>query len=405
MTTDASHKNHATHKNYRPAGEDPQSASPSAALSRDIKDQAARLGFTLAGISPAVAPPGLARLDQWLEAGYAGQMRYLPDRAEAYRHPRHVLDGVRSIVMLAMNYHHGGPREPNPTQGRVSRYASGSVDYHDLVHERLKSLAGHVRRLAPEARVRGVVDTAPLMEREFAQLAGLGWLGKNTLLINKHVGSWLFLAALLTDLDLVPDAPHDADHCGTCRACLDACPTNAFPQPYVLDARRCISYLTIELRGPIPGELRDDLGSWVFGCDVCQDVCPWNRQAPPSSEAAFEPRDEMNPLALTELFTMDEAEFQRRFRHTPLWRPKRRGLLRNAALALGNRPSPEGLLALIAGLDDSEPLVRSAAAWALGRYDDSRAAAALAARSETETDADVLAEIAAAVSALAARDG
>ncbi len=366
------------------------------ALSQSIKDHAQRLGFDLCGICAAVAPPGLARFDEWLAAGYAGQMRYLPDRADAYRHPERVLDGARSIVMLAMNYHRGEPRLPAAGQGRVARYAWGTVDYHDLIHERLKSLAAHVRRLAPEARVRGVVDTAPLLEREFAQLAGLGWLGKNTLLINKDAGSWLFLAALLTDLDLPADAPHEADHCGTCRACLDACPTQAFPQPYVLDATRCISYLTIEHRGPIAAELRSGLGNWVFGCDVCQDVCPWNRQAPPAGESQFAPQSELNPISLVEMFALDDAAFRQRFRATPLWRPKRRGLLQSAAIALGNSPSPEGLAALLVGLADGDPLVRAAAAWALGRYDDPRAAAALAARREVETDVEVLAEIDAA---------
>ena len=193
-----------------------------------------------------------ARLDEWLAAGYAGQMHYLADRREAYGDPNRVLDGVRSIVMLAMNYRTAEPAKPQAGEGRVSRYAWGDADYHDLIHERLDQLAEFLRSSVPEARVRGVVDTAPLLEREFAQLAGLGWIGKNTLLLNRDEGSWFFLAALLTDIELAYDSPHETDHCGTCRACLDACPTDAFPQPYVLDASRCISYLTIELRDAIP---------------------------------------------------------------------------------------------------------------------------------------------------------
>jgi epoxyqueuosine reductase len=362
-----------------------------------LKDEARRLGFQLSGIAPAVAPPGLNRFEQWLAAGYAGQMRYLPDRADAYRHPESVLNGVRSVVMLAMNYHGEAPRPPGPGEGRVSRYAWGTDDYHDVIHDRLRLLTDWVRERFPDARVRGVIDTAPLLERDFAQLAGLGWIGKNTLLINKHAGSWLFLAALLTDLELEYDQPHEADHCGTCRACLDACPTDAFPQPYVLDATRCISYLTIELREAIPAELRPGMGQWVFGCDVCQDVCPWNRHALRSDEEAFAPQPENDPIQLAELFHLDDAAFRRRFRHTPLWRPKRRGLLRNAAIALGNRPSSEGLPALVRGLGDEEPLVRAACAWALGSYEQPEAAEALRRRRAMEADEEVLAELDAAL--------
>ena len=279
-----------------------------AQLSADLKATARTLGFDLAGIAPAVAAPGVARLDEWLSQGYAGQMHYLPDRRAAYDHPNSVLDGVRSIVMLAMNYRTAEPAPPAAGQGRVSRYAWGA-DYHKLIRRRLDRLADWLRERSPAASVRGVVDTAPLMERELAQLAGLGWIGKNTLLLNREMGSWFFLAALLTDLDLDCDAPHATDHCGTCRACLDACPTQAFAAPYVLDASRCISYLTIELRGQVPLELREGMGDWVFGCDVCQDVCPWNRRAPETSEPAFAPAAGRNPLELAELFFWSDADF------------------------------------------------------------------------------------------------
>jgi epoxyqueuosine reductase len=259
-------------------------------LSDEIRQRAAKLSFSRCGICPAVSPPGAARLDEWLAAGYAGQMRYLADRREAFCHPRHVLDGARSVVMLAMNYRTAEPVPPRAGEGRVSRYAWGDVDYHDLIRGRLNQLAEFLYECNPAAHARGVVDTAPLLEREFAQLAGLGWVGKNTLLLNRDEGSWFFLAALVTDLELEYDRPHETDHCGTCRACLDACPTNAFPQPYVLDASRCISYLTIELREAMPVELREGVGDWLFGCDVCQDVCPWNSRAPVSREAVFAPR-------------------------------------------------------------------------------------------------------------------
>lgn len=368
-----------------------------AALTDTLKQEAQRLGFALAGACPAAAPPHLEQFRQWLEAGYAGQMRYLADRQEAYEHPRHVLDGVCSILMLAVNYRTEEPQSPRAGQGRVSRYAWGA-DYHDLVHERLTELIQVHRRLAPDASVRGVVDTAPLLEREFAQLAGLGWIGKNTLLLNKRLGSWFFLAAILTSEELVYDQPFEGGHCGTCRACLDACPTGALVAPYRLDARRCISYLTIELRDHIPRELRQPQGSWVFGCDVCQDVCPWNRRAPATNEESFQPRAESNPMELAELFSLDDAAFRRRFRHTPLWRPRRRGLLRNAAIALGNNDQSEASQdALQRGLSDVEPLVRAACAWALGRHDSPRAEESLRQRLTIESDKDVAAEILAAL--------
>ena len=335
-------------------------------LTAALKAEARRLGFDLAGACPAVTPPGGERLKDWLAAGYAGEMRYLSDRADAYQNPSHVLDGVRSILMLTMNYRTAAPVEPAAGQGRVSRYAWGG-DYHDLIHERLTQLAAFLQAQMPEARTRGVVDTAPLLEREFAQLAGLGWIGKNTLLLNKTAGSWFFLAALLTDAELTYDAPHATDHCGTCRACLDACPTEAFVAPYVLDARKCISYLTIELRASIPEELRTGVGDWLFGCDVCQDVCPWNHRAPLSEEETFQPGQAINPVDLIALFDLDDAAFRSRFRHTPLWRAKRRGILRNAAIVLGNRPTPAAIPALTRGLADAEPLVREACAWALQR--------------------------------------
>ncbi len=369
-------------------------ASPS--ITARLKSQAQRLGFEPAGVCPAVSPEGLDHFRQWLSAGYAGEMEYLPARAEAYTHPRYVLDGVRSILMLALPYRTVEPVASQPGRGRVSRYAWGA-DYHDLIRDRLRQLAEFLHSHAPEAQVRTVVDTAPLLEREFAQLAGLGWIGKNTLLLNKAAGSWFFLAALLTDLELAYDAPNATDHCGTCRACLDACPTDAFVEAYVLDARKCISYLTIESRLPIPRELRSSIGDWLFGCDVCQEVCPWNHRAPLSQESGLQPRDAMTAVELAALFGLDDAQFRARFRDSPLWRPKRRGLLRNAAIVLGNQLAPEALPGLARGLDDDESLVRGAAAWALGRYNDAWSRRALQDRLVRETDREVRDEIEAAL--------
>jgi epoxyqueuosine reductase len=363
-----------------------------------MKARAAELGFTLSGVCPVVTPPGAARLDGWLAAGYAGQMDYLATRREAYHDPTRVLDGARSILMLAMNYRTAEPVEAEAGQGRVSRYAWGEADYHEVIRERLHQLADWFRERVPTAQVRGIVDTAPLLEREFAQLAGLGWVGKNTMLINRNEGSWFFLAALLTDVVLSYDAPHETDHCGSCRACLDACPTFAFPQPYVLDATRCISYLTIELRDAVPAEIRPNVGDWVFGCDVCQEVCPWNSRAPHSRQQEFSPSEDSNPIDLIALFDIDDAAFRQRFRHTPLWRPKRRGMLRNAAIVLGNRPTRAAVPALIRGLNDVDPLVRGACAWALKRYSDPAAREALQLRLQGETDGEVRREIDAALS-------
>jgi epoxyqueuosine reductase len=338
-----------------------------AELTALVKTEAARLGFTLAGVCPAVEPTGVSRLAQWLDRGYAGQMSYIAARQQAYEHPRHVLDGARSIVMLGLPYGSQEPRPPKPGEGRISRYAWGDGDYHDVIHDKLKRLIDLIQSAAPGAKARGVVDTAPLLEREFAQLAGLGWIGKHTLLINKPLGSYFFLAALLIDVELACDEPFTTEHCGTCRACLDACPTHAFPAPYVLDATRCISYLTIELRDSIPADLREGIGDWLFGCDVCQDVCPWNHRAPRSEEALFQPAADSNPVDLIALFQLDDDAFRRRFRNTPLWRARRRGILRNAAIVLGNQRAIAAVPALTRGLEDTEPLIREACAWALSK--------------------------------------
>jgi len=362
-------------------------------LTDSIKASAHELGFQLVGACPAARPPGAERLDEWLAAGFAGEMHYLAERRDAYHDPQLVLQGARSVVMLGMAYQTETPRKPTAGQGRVSRYAWGECDYHQIIRDRLHELADAIRQLAPESRTRCVVDTAPLLERDFARLAGLGWIGKNTLLINKPEGSYFFLAAVLTDLELDYDEPFATDHCGSCTACLDACPTDAFPQPYVLDARRCISYLTIELRDHIPAEHREGMGDWLFGCDVCQDVCPWNNKTIRASEPAFDPLEGRNPAQLEALFSMDDQSFRKTFRRTPLWRAHREGLLRNAAIVLGNQQAEECVPALIRGLNDSHPMVRGACAWALGKFQQPAAKRAIAERLVIETDPAVLLEL------------
>lgn len=366
-------------------------------ISNLVKARALELGFQLTGICPAVSPTGTHHLDQWLAAGYAGQMDYLANRRAAYDHPSQLLAGVRSIAMLGMHYRTEEPIAPATGQGRISRYAWGERDYHDLIRQRLHQLADWFRELLPGAQTRGVVDTAPLLEREFAQLAGLGWVGKNTLLLNSRVGSFFFLAALLTDQTLAYDTPQSSDHCGTCTACLDACPTDAFVQPYLLNASRCISYLTIEHRDAIAVPLRSSMDQWLFGCDVCQEVCPWNRFAPQSPLPSFAPRPNTNPTDLMDLFVLSEETFRQRFRRTPLWRAHRRGLLRSAAVILGNQRSEMALPALALGLTDQELVVRGASAWALGQLASSAARVLLRRRLTVETDPEVREEIDAAL--------
>lgn len=370
-------------------------------LTQSLKQEARRLGFDFVGVADAIAPTGISRFSDWLSAGFHGEMDYLETRFAAYAHPTGVLPEVRSIMMLGMSYHCDvasvGQRDG---YGRVARYAWGGIDYHDLIHKKLKKLCRFTRDSDPDISIRGVVDTAPLLEREFAQLSGMGWHAKNTMLINRKLGSWFLIAAILLDAELVADAPLATSHCGTCRACLDACPTDAFVDAGTLDATKCISYLTIEHRSPIPMELRDQMGDWILGCDVCQDVCPWNNKAAETAQEVFHPLGDLVPLDLHGLFRLDEDQFRARFRKTPLWRPKRRGILRNAAIALGNRPSQKGLETLVLGINDEDPLVRGASAWAIGKHrtcSPTKASEILSARLAIEDVETVRCEIEAAI--------
>ncbi|MBN2293521.1 MAG: tRNA epoxyqueuosine(34) reductase QueG [Pirellulales bacterium] len=341
-------------------------------LTAELKNHARRLGFELVGACAAEKPACFERFTSWLASGRAAGMDYLAEQAAAREHPQNVLESARSILMLGMSYRTVAPNPPQTEQGSVARYAWGR-DYHDIIHQRLRALRRFHEQLTPSAAVRGVVDTAPLLEREFAHQAGLGWFGRNSLLINEQLGSYFFLAALLTSEKLEYDSPIQTDHCGTCQACIDACPTGAICEDRQVDARRCLSYLTIEHRGAIPDEFRQAVGTRAFGCDACQEACPWNRSRQPpkpiSAEAEFFPAEGMNPLELTELFTLDDEGFRRRFRKTPLWRAKRSSILRNAALVLGNQASlrvTEPMLkALNIGIGDNDPVVQAACAWAL----------------------------------------
>jgi len=340
----------------------------------ELQQEAHRLGFSRLGITSAEPPPRQDRFAQWLDQGFAGVMekwlrRHLPLRSS----PESLLPGTQSVIMLATDYDAKtvSSRE-SPNHGQIARYAVGR-DYHDVLRSRLNHLGGWLEHAIPGCKTRGVVDSAPLAEREFAARAGLGWFGKNTMLIDQGAGSYFFLSGLLATVALPTHQPIEVDHCGTCTACLDICPTDALPEPRVLDATRCISALTIEDRGPVEGGLRSHFGNWIFGCDLCQEVCPWNRHAPGTEDPELQAIENEEMPSLIELLRLDQAAFRKKFHDSPILRAKRVGLLRSAAIALGNHPSasgdvPAGLASLCGVLQDKEPVIRGAAAWALGQW-------------------------------------
>ncbi|HVB35995.1 MAG TPA: tRNA epoxyqueuosine(34) reductase QueG [Candidatus Acidoferrales bacterium] len=377
-----------------------------------LVEHARAVGFELCGVAPAEEFEELQRLPEWLERGYAGEMRYLHDGRRASA--ENVLPGTRAVIVCALNYNAAFPystgtdataapvdeADARKPRGWISRYAWGS-DYHHVMKSKLEELLAWMRaEFGVAFQARAYVDTGPVLERVAAKYAGLGWLAKNTCLINQQLGSWLFLGVILTDLELTPSLPHGepppADMCGSCRRCIDACPTEAIVAPYLLDARRCIAYLTIELRGPIPQEFRPAMGNMVFGCDICQDVCPWNRKAPATRIAEFYPRGMTSrssaPIpnqdsapgektngslfapALDGLLWLDEEEFRKVFRGSPVKRAKWRGLIRNVCVALGNSritPDNPGYGPIIQRLEQlatgDDATIAEHAAWALER--------------------------------------
>jgi len=370
----------------------------SGTLSAKIKTAAQELGFDLVGISPVKLPPHGESFARWLRDGFAGELGYMSRTAALRRDPHELVPWAQSIISVGMNYYTASARPdmPGSSEGWISRYAWGE-DYHDLIKTRLEQLLESVREFCGEAvEGRAFVDSGPVLERDFAGVAGLGWIGKNTHLISPKRGSWFFLGELFVDMPLAYDRPMP-DRCGQCDLCLKACPTQAFVGPYVLDARRCISYLTIELKGAMPRHLRPLVGNHIFGCDICQEVCPYNVKAQATAEGAFGPRPGLYGPQLIPLLSMTEAEFRQRFRGSPILRAKRRGFLRNVAVALGNLRSREAVPALIASLADVEPLVRSHAAWALGEIGSQPAFDGLQHRWQIETDVAVRAEIEAAM--------
>jgi len=367
-----------------------------------IVEQAKSIGFNLCGVVRAEKFPELEHTEEWLARGYAGEMKYLHDPRRT--DPQKSMSGVRSAIVCLLNYQTAEPLTTDSRvqaddlepRGWISRYAWGE-DYHDVLRDKLDALNVHLHKHFPEPfEARSYVDTGPIQERILAKHAGLGWLGKNTLLLNSELGSYFFLGVILTTLDLEPSLGVNElpppDLCGNCRQCLDACPTQAFVEPYVLDARKCISYLTIELRGAIPMECREDMGNHVFGCDICQDVCPWNRRAPVSSLPQFQPRvlpsaeknasrnspamveDSLYLPRIERLLELSEAEFQELFRGSAVRRAKWRGLLRNACIAAGNSRLAKGsaaharlcdLLTKLTASGDS--VLAGSAQWALSR--------------------------------------
>ena len=358
----------------------------SAAETAWIVETARSLGFDLCGVAAAEQFPELARLNDWLQRGYAGEMKYLHDPRRADLQA--AMSGVRSAIVCAINYnapqaYSTEARQAETPRGWISRYAWGK-DYHEVLWSKLNALVEEMREKFPEPfAAKASADTGPVQERVLAKYAGLGWIGKNTLLLNQKMGSWLFLGTILTDLELTPTVESadrmPADLCGSCTRCIDACPTDALVNPYVMDARRCIAYLTIELRGPIPKEFRQAMANHVFGCDICQDVCPWNRKSPRTDIAEFQPRvsgDSGRSLfhpQLEWLAGLNEEEFREVFRGSAMKRAKWRGLVRNACNALGNarfESSEERnrILALLERLaKNGDELISESAEWALAR--------------------------------------
>ncbi|WP_324263146.1 tRNA epoxyqueuosine(34) reductase QueG [Altererythrobacter sp. H2] len=339
-------------------------------LAGELKQEAARLGFAACGIAPAADDPVRAsRLAEWLQLGHHGSMGWMEDRAEVRRGPQAMWPEARSVIALGMSYaptHDPLALEAQPDRARISVYAQGR-DYHDTVKKALKALARWLVARAPEAQLKVFVDTAPVMEKPLGQAAGLGWQGKHTNLVSPTHGSWLFLGAIYTTLELQPDSEHP-DRCGSCTACQTACPTQAFPRPYVLDARRCISYLTIEHKGPVPEEFRAALGNRIYGCDDCLAVCPWNKFADAAARhMAFLPRAELVAPRLADFLALDDAGFRALFSGSPIKRIGRDRFVRNCLYAAGNS-SDAGLVGAVQALQaDPDPAVADAARWALSR--------------------------------------
>ena len=356
----------------------------------NIREKATDLGFDKVGFARVGELPKADFLREWLAQGMHGDMAYM-ENIEARLDPSKVLPGARSVVCVLKNYYTDIPQSRDPLEGVVSRYAWGD-DYHDSLKDKLHELRRFIEE-STGAPAKACVDTNAVMEKLWARQAGLGWQGKHSNLLSRELSSWFFLGEILSAADLQPDAPHKEDYCGTCTACIDVCPTRAIVAPYVVDSRKCIAYLTIEHRGKIPRELRPKMGNLIFGCDLCQDVCPWNKHAKVALDPEFQPREGLTAPRLGEFMDMTVEDFRRRFRGSPIKRAKRGGFLRNVAIALGNSGSPEAVPPLVKGVKDEDPLVRAHAAWGLGRIGTEEARRALEEQRAIESDPSVLEEI------------
>ncbi len=338
-------------------------------IKTELLKRAVAAGFDDCRIARAETPPHADEFRDWLADGSAGEMDWIARGAEKRCDPEMVLPGARSVVVLAMNYWQGGGPEAGGQKpevgktGRIARYAWGD-DYHDVMLAKLRELEAFLATAGGRQKI--YVDTGPVLERDFAAEAGIGWHGKSTMLLNRSLGTWFFLGEILTTLDLPPDPPQVA-RCGSCTRCIDACPTGAITAPHRLDARRCISYLTIELKGSIPLEFRPLIGDRIYGCDDCLDACPWNRFAQVSRESAFAARPAVAQMTLRDFLALDDEQFRALFRGSPIKRIKRRGFLRNVCVALGNVGTEDDLPALTVAAGDAEPLIAEHASWAIAR--------------------------------------
>ncbi len=338
-------------------------------LTESIKNEAYQVGFDLVGISPIGVFPESQFYKEWLLKGHAGEMKYMERNPTKRADVRQIVPDAKSVISCGTNYNTPYPYstdEDDKMRGWIARYAWGD-DYHDLMRARLDKLAGYIREQSPhDVDLRHYVDTGPVLERAYGKYAGIGWIGKNACLINQNIGSWVFIGEIITNLELEYDTPAP-DRCGTCTRCIDACPTGALLEPYQLDSRRCISYLTIELKGIIPLELREGIDNNIFGCDICQDVCPWNKKAQITQDDSFAPRTGLYNPELSYLSRLSPDDFRGLFKDSPVKRTKRKGFIRNVLIAMGNSGEKKFLPCVEECLSDREPLIRAHAVWALWR--------------------------------------
>jgi epoxyqueuosine reductase len=364
-------------------------------LAKSIKEKALEIGFDLVGISPVDSFPENQFYKEWLARGFAGEMRYMEKEPQKRENIKNIFPEAKSVISCGLNYNTNylySIKETDKRRGWISRYAWGD-DYHHIMNNRLWLLLAFIKEISPkEIKALIYADTGPVLDRVYGKYSGIGWFGKNTCLINQKIGSWIFIGEIITNLELEYDSPVP-DRCGTCTRCIDACPTGALLEPYVLDSRLCISYLTIELKEKIPVELRNKVTNNLFGCDICQDVCPWNRRAKTTSEPSFQPRENLYNPELSSLSSLSDKEFRGVFKGNPVKRAKRKGFLRNVLIAMGNSGLREFVPDIIESLNDKDPIIRAHAAWALWKLEGEDSYQTLLDRLDAESDPMVREEI------------